>query len=435
MSNISIKVEELGKRFNIANILDSSNNMRQLLTKAFSYPFQMLAAKQRPGQLSTHEFWALRNLSFEVGQGEVIGIIGRNGSGKSTLLKVLSRITEPTEGRAILRGRVASLLEVGSGFHPELSGRENIYMNGAIMGMRKQEIDRKLDEIVAFAETGQFLDTAIKHYSSGMYMRLAFAVAAHLEAEILFVDEVLAVGDASFQRKCLGRMQSIAEGGRSVMFVSHNLTTISTLCHKTLHLDSGRIVAYGPTDEVVSRYLIPDVGGAIFDKRQFRENKYAELHGARILQDGTPGPFITSRPIQVEIDYELKTDIVGFRCGLDVMTPDGLVLWRTWDDDMSGEGATCRRAGRYLATCTLPADTFCPRSYVLALSMNVYTGGAAVGGPNLQWISQGTVQQSIQFHNAGGVGSAYGGEERAGALLMGLPWTTEALKDATKMNR
>jgi lipopolysaccharide transport system ATP-binding protein len=201
------------------------------------------------------EFWALKNVSFEVRQGEVVGIIGRNGAGKSTLLKVLSRITEPTEGRILLRGRVASLLEVGTGFHPELTGRENIFLNGAILGMTRSEIRRKFDEIVAFAEVERFLDTPVKRYSSGMYVRLAFAVAAHLEPEILVVDEVLAVGDVEFQKKCLGKISEVADGGRTVLFVSHNLSAISRLCPRSILLMSGTIVDDAKTSEVVDTYL------------------------------------------------------------------------------------------------------------------------------------------------------------------------------------
>ena len=201
------------------------------------------------------DFWALKDVSFEVPPGEVLGVVGRNGAGKSTLLKVLSRITEPTTGRVELRGRVGSLLEVGTGFHPELTGRENIYLNGAILGMKRREIARKFDEIVAFAEVEQFLDTPVKRYSSGMYMRLAFAVAAHLEPEILLVDEVLAVGDAEFQKKCLGKMGDVAGEGRTVLFVSHNMGAVQTVCRRALLLDHGRVKMIGPAEEVVAEYL------------------------------------------------------------------------------------------------------------------------------------------------------------------------------------
>lgn len=202
-----------------------------------------------------NSFWALRDVSFDVEPGEIVGIIGRNGAGKSTLLKILSRITEPTEGEAIINGQVSSLLEIGTGFHPELTGRENIYMNGTILGMKKAEIHRKFDEIAAFAEIDEFLDTPVKRYSSGMYVRLAFAVAAYLEPEILLIDEVLAVGDEQFQKKCLGKMQSVGKEGRTVLFVSHNMGSIAQLCQKTILLSHGKITQFGKTSEVIERYL------------------------------------------------------------------------------------------------------------------------------------------------------------------------------------
>jgi lipopolysaccharide transport system ATP-binding protein len=224
--------------------------LRESLVDAIRAPFKRLN-----GTGNRETIWALKDVSFDVSPGEVVGIIGRNGAGKSTLLKTLSRITEPTTGRVKLYGRVASLLEVGTGFHHELTGRENIYLNGAILGMRKLEIDRKFDEIVEFSELQKFLDTPVKHYSSGMYMRLAFAVASHLEPEILLMDEVLAVGDATFQKKCLGKMGEVAKQGRTVLFVSHNLTAIKSLCGRTIRMDKGKIVDVGGTEQVVLKYV------------------------------------------------------------------------------------------------------------------------------------------------------------------------------------
>ena len=235
---------------------------------------------------ANREFWALRSVSLNVAPGEVVGIIGRNGAGKSTLLKILSRITEPTEGRVRLRGRVASLLEVGTGFHPELTGRENIFLNGAILGMSRAEIMRKFDEIVAFAEVARFLDTPVKRYSSGMYVRLAFAVAAHLEPEILIVDEVLAVGDVEFQRKCLGKMQAVSRGGRTVLFVSHNLSVVQSLCQRVVYLRDGRVQASGDPDAMVSRYL---ADAAPDSSRAFtRPLDVAEIRVARFALEPNP---------------------------------------------------------------------------------------------------------------------------------------------------
>ncbi len=266
MSEIAIRVQNLGKLYRIGR-RERYYTLRDTLVNAWRAPFRYLRANggQRPSgsnsqftvrnSQSDNSIWALKNVSFEVKRGEVIGIIGRNGAGKTTLLKILSRITKPTEGYAEVHGRVGTLLEVGTGFHPELTGRENIYLNGAVLGMKKREIERKFDEIVSFAETEKFLDTPVKHYSSGMYMRLAFAVAAHLEPEILLVDEVLAVGDAAFQKKCLGKMGDVAKEGRTVLFVSHNMGAVSSLCSYTIYLEDGQIRARGPTEQIVTDYL------------------------------------------------------------------------------------------------------------------------------------------------------------------------------------
>ena len=240
-----VRVEELSKQYLIGERRASYDTLRDSIVRAVKAPLKNLRNHNRANTI-----WALKNVSFDVEPGEVVGIIGSNGAGKSTLLKTLSRIVEPTKGRVALFGRLASLLEVGTGFHPELTGRENIYLNGAILGMRKAEIDRKFDEIVAFAEIEKFLDTPVKHYSSGMYMRLAFAVASHLESEILLVDEVLAVGDAAFQKKCLGKMGEVAKQGRTVLFVSHNMAAVRSLCGRAMWLDGGQIVAAGETVQV-----------------------------------------------------------------------------------------------------------------------------------------------------------------------------------------
>ncbi|HOW89227.1 MAG TPA: ABC transporter ATP-binding protein, partial [Elusimicrobiales bacterium] len=253
MSGTVIRVEGLSKRYRIG-AREGYRTFRETLTEAAQAPFKRLSALGRPVP-EAETVWALRDLSFEVKRGEVYGIIGRNGAGKSTLLKILSRITEPTGGRAELRGRVGSLLEVGTGFHPELTGHENIYLYGAILGMDRWEISRKFKDIVEFAEIGRFIDTPVKRYSSGMYMRLAFSVAAHLEPEILLVDEVLAVGDSAFQKKCLGRVGQAAGEGRTVLFVSHNMGALETLCQKGILLEAGRKAFEGGIREAVSRYL------------------------------------------------------------------------------------------------------------------------------------------------------------------------------------
>ena len=258
MPQVAIRIEELGKRYRIGQV-ERYRSLRDSLADAMYAPLRMMSSAVR-GQnskraLRDNYFWALKDVSLDIPEGQVVGLIGRNGAGKSTLLKILSRITEPTLGHARIHGRVGSLLEVGTGFHPELTGRENIYLSGAILGMRKREIERNFDAIVDFAEMGRFVDTPIKYYSSGMYVRLAFAVAAHLEPEILLIDEVLAVGDSAFQKKCLGKMDDIAATGRTIVFVSHNMAAVQNLCTYAYLLNNGQVAASGPVDEVITSYL------------------------------------------------------------------------------------------------------------------------------------------------------------------------------------
>lgn len=259
MSETAIRVHGLGKKYHIGGQRNRYKTVRAALSDTFAQPVKRAAAALRGSPLVSvgggREFWALKNISFEVNAGDVVGIIGRNGAGKSTLLKILSRITEPTEGFADVYGRMGSLLEVGMGFHPELTGRENVFLNGAILGMTRAEVARKFDEIVAFAEVENFIDTPVKHYSSGMGLRLGFAVAAHLEPEILVVDEVLAVGDAAFQKKCLGKMGDIAHNGRTVLLVSHNMAAISALCNKGVLLVEGQLAGVGPIAEIITQYI------------------------------------------------------------------------------------------------------------------------------------------------------------------------------------
>lgn len=255
MTQPAISIENIGKKYKLGLAAKKHQNFGEALIDVVKGPFKRFGTLGEKSKTGDDIFWALKDISFEVAPGEVVGIIGRNGAGKSTLLKVLSRITEPTEGQAIIRGRVGSLLEVGTGFHPELTGRENIFLNGAILGMTRVEIRQKFDEIVDFSGVEKFLDTPVKHYSSGMYVRLAFAVAAHVDPEILIVDEVLAVGDAEFQKKCLGKMKDVAGGGRTVLFVSHNMGAVQSLCSRGIWLKDGKVVADNITEKVVNSYL------------------------------------------------------------------------------------------------------------------------------------------------------------------------------------
>jgi lipopolysaccharide transport system ATP-binding protein len=309
-----ISVEGLGKLYRIGEAQPSYQTLRDALASTFSKPFRALRGGGASRGHKPH--WALRDVSFGVERGQVVGIIGRNGAGKSTLLKVLSRITEPTEGRARVRGRVGSLLEVGTGFHLELTGRENIFLNGAILGMRKAEIRRRFDEIVAFAEVDKFIDTPVKWYSSGMYLRLEFAVAAHLDTEILFVDEVLAVGDASFQEKCLNKMREAATGGRTVLFVSHNMGAISGLCSRAIWLAGGRIVMDGPAREVVKEYLSDRPAARTADLDRLRLKGYGDLvRFTGIYMEGPPQiPFLS--PLRFRLILESRQDFSGLSIGV-----------------------------------------------------------------------------------------------------------------------
>lgn len=309
-----ITVENLSKHYQIGARRDVAATGERTLANTLRAPLKRL---RRMTRATTETMWALKDINFEVRPGEIVGIIGRNGAGKSTLLKILSRITEPTTGCIKLYGRVGSLLEVGTGFHPELTGRENIYLNGTILGMKRQEIQRKFDEIVAFAEIDKFLDTPVKRYSSGMYVRLAFAVAAHLEPEILIVDEVLAVGDMRFQRKCLGKMDEVARGGRTVIFVSHNLGAISQLCAKALLLDNGCLRAYTDTQKVVQLYLQTTQTKALLDLRSFSGNLAETLNFERLtINDQSIQENIVISPsskIKLKLIGECKNDLPAFR--------------------------------------------------------------------------------------------------------------------------
>jgi lipopolysaccharide transport system ATP-binding protein len=327
-------------------------------------PFHRL----RGGNRSADEtIWALKDINFEVMPGEVVGIIGRNGAGKSTLLKILSRITRPTKGRFSLNGRVGSLLEVGTGFHSELTGRENVFLNGAILGMSRKEIGSKFDEIVAFAETEKFLDTPVKHYSSGMTVRLAFAVAAHLEPEILIVDEVLAVGDALFQKKCLGKMSEISEAGRTVLFVSHDISAVNAFCERAILLHEGSIAMSGPTREVAAYYL--DHANKLYSpitwiKFPEGKSKEIELTAVTIAQRGAQTNIIDCRePFTVTIEYENKKAVRNSRFFLLVRNEKGEPLFTSSDYDLLSDVAIDRRPGKFVSTISLPGGLFKTGSY------------------------------------------------------------------------
>jgi len=369
MNDIAIRVENLSKRYRLGE-REPYKALRDVVTKAMTAPFRRLRSAFKRSNVPTFQrsndyIWALKDVSFEVKRGEVIGIIGRNGAGKTTLLKILSRITEPTEGYAELHGRVGSLLEVGTGFHPELTGRENIYLSGAILGMKKAEIERKFDEIVAFAELEKFIDTPVKRYSSGMFVRLAFAVAAHLEPEILLVDEVLAVGDAAFQKKCLGKMGDVAKEGRTVLFVSHNMAAVSRLCGKVMWLDNGEVRDAGNPNTVISAYLLTDVTTMARIMFPIDESKPAQIVSARLL-DSTGHEnhvFRVGEPFYVELKFRVRERLAGWRIGMRVQLPDGTEVFSTSSADRGGFPHKLER-GVYIAHMTVPGNLLASRDYL-----------------------------------------------------------------------
>jgi ABC-type polysaccharide/polyol phosphate transport system ATPase subunit len=335
MSDIAIRAENLSKRYRIGQ-REPYKTLRDVVTDAFTAPFrrwrkQNFSISQSAfGDPKSDYIWALKDVSFEIKQGEVVGIIGRNGSGKTTLLKILSRTTEPTEGYAEINGRVGSLLEVGTGFHPELTGRENIYLNAAILGMKRREIDRKFGEIVAFAEIEKFLDTPVKHYSSGMYVRLAFAVAAHLEPEILLVDEVLAVGDAAFQKKCFGKMGDVAKGGRTVLLVSHQMNSIRKLCKRCIWLDAGHLRTADFTTKVVSAYELAFTS-ASFNDTSSTQSAHVPARFLRweILEPrgDQPNLLATLGPVRFKIVVQINKPIQNGVHGIALWNNDNQLIW------------------------------------------------------------------------------------------------------------
>ena len=358
-----IRVENLSKRYRIGT-RQTHNSLRDSMAALARAPLKRLRNGRR---MPEESIWALKDVNFEVLSGEVIGIIGRNGAGKSTLLKILSRITKPTKGRAYLNGRVGSLLEVGTGFHSELTGRENIFLNGAILGMTRQEIETKFDEIVAFAETGAFLDTPVKHYSSGMTVRLAFAVAAHLDPEILIIDEVLAVGDAAFQKKCLGKMNEISRAGRTVLFVSHDISAINALCERAILLHEGELLKDGPAREISAYYL--DRANKFYSpitwvRAPRGESRDIELISANILQRGVPTNAVDCRePFTISLQYANKTALPNSRFFIIVRNVKGEILFTTSDYDALTDAGVERKPGTFVSTVTIPGELLKSGSY------------------------------------------------------------------------
>ena len=363
-----IRVENLSKQYTIGAGNAPYLTFREALIKTVRNPLNLFGNKN--GGKENNKIWALKDISFEIESGEVVGIIGRNGAGKSTLLKILSRITKPTKGRVELFGRVGSLLEVGTGFHPELTGRENIFLNGTILGMKRNEVEKKFDEIVAFAEIEKFIDTPVKHYSSGMYVRLAFAVAAHLEPEILIVDEVLAVGDSEFQKKCLGKMDEVSKTGRTVLFVSHQMGTIAQLCQKTILLEKGQMIMQGETDAVIEHYIHQGKSKLISykaDDSAKERQMYVESAFVLNEENNEQQSFRHDEQICVKVNCQINSWVRGAELRMVVRNGRGITIFTT-DAELDSLND---KSKAFQAEFTIPANTLRPNHYFLTLALFV----------------------------------------------------------------
>lgn len=430
MEDIAIRVDQLGKRYRIgAKEWGAFGHRPMLHERVVEGMRRMMFWRSRNGDNPENTIWALKNVHFEVKRGEAVGVIGRNGAGKSTLLKVLSRITEPTSGYADVYGRLSSLLEVGTGFHPELTGRENIYLNGAILGMKREEIQRKFDEIVAFSEIEKFIDTPSKHYSTGMYLRLAFSVAAHLEPDILLVDEVLAVGDASFRKKCVGKMGEVTRQGRTVLFVSHSLGILASLCPRAILLSQGTVVADGPSREVIGKYLQEGVersGEYVWsDPTTAPGSDKVRLHAIRIVSGDQPSADVSiEEPIHIEIEFwnlqpgtELSTSIQLLdKMGVEVLSsanfPSASLTRDEWFDKPYP-------AGLFKSSCTIPGHFLNEGLY--SVSVLVFNRVSHV---------ELNAKEVIRFNvqDTGSMGAEWRGRW-AGVVRPRLAWQTKVVRE------
>jgi lipopolysaccharide transport system ATP-binding protein len=415
MDEVSIRIDSVGKKYTIGGALKSGGTLRDTISSAVRRPIERI---RHPGAATHHgeTLWAVRDVSMEVKDGEVLGIIGGNGAGKSTLLKLLSRITEPTEGQIDLHGRVGSLLEVGTGFHQELTGRENIYLNGAILGMRRAEIARRFDEIVEFSGISRFLDTPVKRYSSGMYVRLAFAVAAHLEPEILVIDEVLAVGDAAFQRRCLGRMEDVAQSGRTVLFVSHQMQAVRSLCTRVVELRDGQVVNEGDPTTVVDSYLRlqgGSEGAATWAGDERPGDDDVRLCSLSVLApDGQATPtIIGSQPFRVHMEVQLERVPADLTLGFDLTMGDGTLVFRSYQTDAAPDNWPPLHEGLNILECEISANT---------LNDGRYTIHPRISIDRVRWIvREGAV--SFESHRDPGA-SPHALAPRPGVIAPVLAW-------------
>jgi len=420
MSNLAIKVKHLGKQYTLGGEQLSYSTFRETLVNTVKEPLRWLKGVRKT---VNDKFWALDDISFEVKHGEAIGIIGRNGAGKSTLLKILSRITSPTRGRVDIYGRVGSLLEVGTGFHPELTGRENIYLNGAILGMNRIEIIRKFDGIVDFSGIENFLDTPVKHYSSGMYVRLAFAVAAHLEPEILVVDEVLAVGDAEFQKKCLGKMGDVAHTGRTVIFVSHQLDMIRALCERTILLHKGQIVISDTSERAITRYIELNRSQTSVSAFNVKEDPTLSIQvvGGRVFdKDNNPlQTFDIFDQIYIEIDYIIRKPLIGAIIQLE-LTHNGSILFWSFDSDTDEQRIKIQRQiGTFRSRIQLPSPLLKAGHYFLSL----YTG---IANSKRIHSLENIIEFDVEIISRGATYLSCS-ERRPGIIATALIWDTEKI--------
>ncbi|HPP62521.1 MAG: ABC transporter ATP-binding protein [Anaerolineales bacterium] len=427
----AISVKNLGKKYMIgaAETKFRYNMLRDVIVDTVYAPVRLAKALVGKSERRANKnfIWALDDVSFDLEEGKVLGIVGRNGAGKSTLLKILSRVTEPTRGTVAVRGRVGSLLEVGTGFHPELTGRENIYMNGAILGMKRAEIDAKFDEIVDFSEVAAFIDTPVKRYSSGMYLRLAFAVAAHLEPEILVVDEVLAVGDAEFQRKCLGKMGDVAQQGRTVLFVSHNMSAILRLTQEAIVLNKGRLVMRAPTQEAVDFYL--SSGQAQAGERVWEADEVpaasAPFTPIRLTVRDRSGKVVdtirSTEEVALEFEYRLDAPVTGLRVGIYVSTMRGEYVLASFDTDDASrfENHAARAAGRYVSRAIFPPDMFNDGRYSVGVNASSF-------GVRRYFMDENALAFNVDISGAPGT---HWPEPRVGPIRPRLEWKIEKISD------
>ena len=428
-SKIAIKVEKISKRYRIGLKEDSADTFIGELGNFINSPIRRLKNLYRLTNFENNNssrdiVWALKDISFEVKHGDIIGIIGANGAGKSTLLKILSKITAPTFGEIKVHGRVASLLEVGTGFHPELTGRENIYLNGTILGMSKVEIDGKLDDIVEFSEIENFLDTPVKRYSTGMKVRLAFSVAAHLDPEILLVDEVLAVGDYAFQKKCLGKMDEVSRGGKTVLFVSHQLSMIKTLCKNAILLKDGEIVYQGAVNDVIENYISNGQNLGNTKTLDSQIPNYTENDSKFLVKDlfikqnnRNQTVYILSEPINIYVKYKILDTILNFRLIFDLKDDYGNLIFRSFHDDMNEKPTKINR-GDYCSSVQIPSYFLAPRKYEVIFNATIHN--------DKMFLIEG-LKLPLTVERSGIINKAYIGDPIRGIISPSLSWENKKI--------